>query len=254
MNSKQLSAQGTLAVILGRAGSKGLPGKNAMVVAGRPAVGWSIDAARHARLVQSVIVSTDCPGVRDAAQSMGVTVIDRPEELAQDSTSVDDAVRDAVLRYEMTAFEEVQRVVILYANVPVRPADLIDRAVTKLIQTEADSVQSYTTVGKRHPWWTVCIKDESGIVSAFDGGALNHGTYRRQDLPDAYLPDGGVLAVTREALMLEIEEAPAGPHQFFGCDIRGVTTSDGEVVDIDSHIDAQVANAVLLDQNRRITA
>lgn len=246
--------QGTLAVILGRAGSKGLPGKNAMQIGGRPAVAWSIDAARHAHLVNALVVSTDCSSVKRTATTMGAVVIDRPKELAHDNATVDDAVRNAVLQYEASNVTQVQSVVILYASVPVRPAGLIDRAITTLQETQADSVQSYAPVGKQHPWWTVRISDGAGIVSAFDGGSLNHDTYRRQDLPAAYIPDGGVIAVTREALMLEINEAPEGPHQFLGCDIRGIRTEQGEVVDIDSTIDAQVASAILSEPNKRITA
>ena len=254
MINGMLQAQGTLAVVLGRAGSKGLPGKNAMHIAGRPAVCWSIDTARHAHQVNAVVVSTDCPGVRAAADRMGVTVIDRPVELAGDAATVDDAVRHAVQQHEFDAGAPVERVVILYANVPVRPSDLIDRAVTKLIRSEADSVQSYCPVGKHHPWWTVRVNDETGIVAAFDGGAMNHNTYRRQDLPPAYIPDGGVIAVTREALMLEIEEAPEGPHRFLGCDMRGITTEPGEVVDIDGPVDAQVASTMLSPTAQRSTA
>jgi CMP-N-acetylneuraminic acid synthetase len=254
MIKRTSQAQGTLAVIIGRAGSKGLPGKNAMLIGGRPAVCWSIDAARHAHLVNAVVVSTDCAGVEDAADRMGVTVLERSEELASDEATVDDAVRDAVLQYEAATNQRIERVVILYANVPVRPADLVDRAVRTLIETQADSVQSYAPVGKRHPWWTVRIADESGIVSAFDGGALNHGAYRRQDLPAAFVPDGGVIALTREALMLEIKHAPEGPHRFLGCDIRGIETEEGDVVDIDSPTDAQVASAILNQSQKRITA
>ena len=47
-----------LAVIPARGGSKGLPGKNILPLAGRPLIAWSIDAARDSRLIDRFLVST----------------------------------------------------------------------------------------------------------------------------------------------------------------------------------------------------
>lgn len=254
MTDRPLQTSGTLAVVIGRAGSKGMPGKNAMLIGGRPAVCWSIDAARRAHLVNHIVVSTDCAGVRAAAVGMRARVIDRPSSLAADDSTVDDAVRHAVCEHERASGEQIERVVILYASVPVRPQNLIDRAVTKLVRAQADSVQSYSPVGKHHPWWTVKVSPETGIVSSFGGGPLNAGIYRRQELPDAYIPDGGVIAVTRAALMLELPNVPDGPHRFLGCDVRGITTNPGDVVDVDGPVDAQVASVMLSASTRRNTA
>ena len=69
--------------------------------------------------------------------------------------------------------------------------------------------------------------------------------FRRQDLPEAYVPDGGVLVVSRAALFGEIPGVKPGPHAFFGADRRGVINPTGSVVDIDSPIDAIVADVVL---------
>jgi CMP-N-acetylneuraminic acid synthetase len=134
--------------------------------------------------------------------------------------------------------------VILYANVPVRPRGLIDRALELLASSGCDSVQSYQPVGKHHPWWTARV-DAEGQVTAWEGEVLNHGVFRRQDLPPAYGPDGAVLAVTRRALMLEIPGVAAGPHAFFGRDRRGVINPEGSVVDIDTPLDLVVADVML---------
>lgn len=237
---------GALAIILGRAGSKGVPGKNSALVAGRPCIEWSIEAAQRASLVSRVIVSTDSAELAGIARRMGVEAVDRPPELAGDTATVDSAARHAV-RAAAAALGARAPVVILYANVPVRPMGLIDRAVGMLMQTGADSVQSYAPVGKNHPWWTARVDGASGAVRPWEGEVLNHGVFRRQDLPAAFIPDGGVIAVTREALMLEIAGVAAGPHAFFGREDRrrGVTNPEGSVVDIDSKVDLIVADAVL---------
>lgn len=237
----------TLALILARAGSKGVPGKNHAAVAGRPCVAWTIDAATRARRVDHVAASTDDPLVAAVARGFGVATLGRPAELATDAARVDDAARDAVAAFERLHPEagRVDRAVILYANVPVRPDGLIDRALALMAETGADSVQSYEPVGKHHPWWTARVEPGSGAVTPWEGEVLNGGVYRRQDLPPAHIPDGGVLVVTRRALLLEIPGATPGPHAFLGLDRRGVINPPGSVVDIDSPIDLLVADAIL---------
>ncbi len=221
------------AVILGRAGSKGLPGKNAMLLAGRPMVVHSIAHTRAASTVTRVLVSTDCPHVAQAARNEGVEVIDRPAELASDHATVDAAARHALLD------DAAPLAVILYANVPIRPFGLIDRAVRLLIESGADSVQSYAPVGKYHPYWEVKI-DEAGRVEPYVANTV----YRRQDLPPLFIPDGGVIAVRRENLYHVIE---GQPHAFLGADRRGIHNQAGEVVDVDNRMDFLLAQLMLTE-------
>jgi CMP-N-acetylneuraminic acid synthetase len=203
---------------------------------------WTVEAALAAAGVERVVVSSDCPRLRELAAGMGVGFVERPEALAGDGARVDDAARHAVL--EADGAGRFGRVVLLYANVPVRPAGLIDEALGMLDETGCDSVQSYAPVGKHHPWWCASLGD-AGEVSAFGGGVLNGGVYRRQELPAAYVPDGGVIALTREALMLEVAGAGGGPHACFGRDRRGVVNEEGAVVDIDCEVDLALAEVVL---------
>lgn len=242
-----------LALVLGRAGSRGVPGKNSMPIAGRPCASWTLADALAARSVGVVAISSDDAGLRDLGTGMGARAVARPAELAGDRATVDDAARHAVRALEAedgVTLGPRTPVVILYANVPVRPAGLIDRAVGLLSETGADSVQSYAPVGKMHPWWTARVDAVTGEVRPWEGEVLNHGVFRRQDLPPAHVPDGGVLVVTRAALMLELAGVRPGPHAFFGRDRRGVVTGEGEVIDIDSPVDALVADAVLREAGR----
>lgn len=234
-----------IAVILARAGSKGLPGKNAAPVAGKPCVAWTIEAALRSGAIEHTALSTDGPELLAIGDAFGVHTIERPADLAGDTARVDDAARHAVawLAERGLRAQPATPIVILYGNVPVRPDGLIDRAVELLVSSGADSVQSYAPVGKHHPWWTARLGGD-GRVRPWEGDVLNNGVFRRQDLPPAYIPDGGVLAVTRRALFLEIPGVAPGPHAFFGADRRGVV-SDGDVIDIDTHTDLLVAEAVL---------
>lgn len=234
-----------LAVILARAGSKGVPGKNVREVGGRPCIAWTIEHAMAAQSVGLVAVSSDDPRALEVARAMGAVALRRSDGLATDTARVDDAAREAVGQVEGArgVLPAEHPVVILYANVPVRPEGLVDRAVGLLVTSGCDSVQSYQAVGKYHPWWTARV-GEDGQVRPWEGDVLNHGVFRRQDLPPAFVPDGAVIVCTRRALFCGVGAAP-GPHAFFGRDRRGVVNPEGSVVDIDSELDFLAAAATL---------
>lgn len=231
-----------LAIILARSGSKGVPRKNIAQVAGKPCIQWTIDAATNAHHVSKVVVTTDGDEIARIATNCGATIHTRSDELATDTATIDAAARQAVTTIDPDA--SFDSIVLLYANVPVRPPDLIDRALDLLQTSNCDSVQSYASVGKYHPWWMTNLSD-AGKVTPWQGDVLNNNTYRRQDLPKAFIPDGGVIALKRKALMLEFPNATPGPHAFLGEKIAGIKTNEGEVVDIDSPIDLIVASAIL---------
>lgn len=238
-----MSLQGNaIAIVLARGGSKGLPGKNTLPVAGKPCVVWTLEAAQRSALVGRVVVSSDDAAVLEVAGEHGCEVVQRPETLAHERATIDDAARHA---YESIGSPDAP-IVILYANVPVRPEPLIDDAVKMLTESGCDSVQSYARVGKYHPWWTVRVSDD-GQVQPWEGDVLYHNCFRRQDLPAAMVPDGGVIALTPDALVCRVG-APKGPHCFLGNDRRGVITGEGDVVDIDSRIDLLVADAILRER------
>ena len=233
---------GVLAVVIGRAGSKGLPGKNARLVAGRPMICYAIEHAKQAECVTRVVVSTDGDEIAAAAESMDVQVVRRPPDLASDTATVGAAVRHAV--QTLGATESI--IIILYANIPVRPADLIDRAVHLLRRSGADSVQSYSDVGKHHPYW-MCELDENQRVKPYVDNTID----RRQDLPKLLDLNGGVIAVTTSC----VQQAISGnPHSFLGTDRRGIETPPGSVIDVDDAIDLAVAEAILTQQTTGVVS
>ncbi|QQS08066.1 MAG: acylneuraminate cytidylyltransferase family protein [Phycisphaerales bacterium] len=242
-----------IAIILGRGGSKGLPRKNLLPIVGRPCVEWTIRHAHASKRVGLVTLSSDDAEMRHLATTLGVLALDRPPHLASDTARVDDAARhahteilnNAPLRERHPWLGDSAPVVILYANVPIRPADATDRALDTLTSTRCDSVQSYQPVGKHHPWWTARVDPDTASVRPWEGEILNHNIFRRQDLPPAFIPDGGVIALTPDALHLRIPNVADGPHAFFGRDRRGIINPEGSVVDIDTRIDLLVAEAML---------
>jgi len=228
-----------LGVIPARRGSRGLRDKNIWPLLGKPVVWYSIQHAREAGLLDRVVVSTDCPEVKEIARQEDVAVIDRPRRLATATARIDSVLVHAVEHLKRTEGFAPDIIVLLYANVPVRPAGLIDRAIRRLARTGADSVRSFTPVGKVHPMW-LSMLDEDHRVTAYTQSQV----YRRQDLPGLYYHDGGVVAVTSEALAC-VRHNPDDNFAFFGRDRRGLELKEGMVVEIDSLLDLCVAEAML---------
>lgn len=226
----------TLAVILARAGSKGLKRKNELPLGGVPLAGYSIEAAQASALVDAVAVSSDSPVVCGLGAEMGTLVISRPAELAGDAASVQEATRHALREAEEKLDTRFEAVVVLYGNVPVRPADLIDRAIEKLQQTGCHSVQSVCPVGKAHPYWMKKLAEDR--LEHF----IENSVDRRQDLPPVHQLDGGIIALRSEILD---QASPARPHEFLGSDRRAITTGQGDVVDVDEPADLLAAEAAL---------
>lgn len=75
----------SIIIVGARAGSKRIPGKNIKLLAGKPLISYTLETAVSLGL--RTIVSTDCPKVKEISLSYGIEVIDRPPELAQDTST-----------------------------------------------------------------------------------------------------------------------------------------------------------------------
>jgi N-acylneuraminate cytidylyltransferase len=230
----------TLAVILARAASVGLPSKHLLPLCGRPVIAYTFDHAASAKSITRLVVSSDCPQVRRLAEGAGIQAIKRPSKLATSDASVQDVMLHAMETVEAESDFRADGLVVLYGNVPVRGAGVIDRAIKMLADTGCDSVRSFCPVGKWHPAWMSRLAGDR--VEALQPGSI----HRRQDLEPLFLHDGAVVAVSR-ASMLRGKAMPSDPHAFFGVDRRGIETASGETVEIDHQRDLYWAEAVLRD-------
>jgi len=231
----------TLAVILARAGSKGLPNKCILPLAGHPVIAYTIGHAQQSKLVDAIILTTDSQPAAAIGKSAGCWIVDRPAELATDQARVDAAVRHAVLQFEDHFGQQADVVVILYGNVPVRAEGIIDRCVDHLARSGADSVRTVAPVTKTHPDW----------LHRLDGDRMlqyrANSIHRRQELEPLFYHDGAVIAVTRASLMAAADSDD--PHAFFGTDRRAVQQREEDTVDIDTQVDFYRAEAILRVQS-----
>lgn len=141
------------ALLLGRAGSTGFPAKNVYPVLGRPLVAYPLLAAQEAESVERIYVSTDSPEIARIGDEYGAEPIERPPELASPEALGEDAFVHGygVMRDRLAEEgEELELVVLLFANAATITGELIDRGVAIL---RADpSLDSAVTVSRYNMW------------------------------------------------------------------------------------------------------
>ena len=196
-----------LGVIPARGGSKGLPKKNTKLLAGKPVIGYTIEAALAAKMLDLVVVSTEDKGIVEVSRKFGAKVINRPVELATDTINIDGALKHAVASIEKEG-KNVSVVVWMQANVPIRKAGVIDAVIRKLIDSNADSAMTMSAVG-----WPLekASKFVNGYVENYWGKSPM--LPRRQDYECAYIANGSVYAIKRDVLMHD--QGPDDPYDYF---------------------------------------
>jgi len=130
------------ALLLGRKGSVGFPGKNTYPVLGRPIAWYVMEAAKQASSVDKVYLSTDCPDLMALARKNGVEVIERPPELCTKTALGEDAFVHGFKEIKArNPGEEIELVTLLFCNAPTLVPAQIDKGVEILREKkEVDSV------------------------------------------------------------------------------------------------------------------
>lgn len=224
----------TLGLVPARGGSKGLPGKNARSLLGRPLLAWTADAALEATTLADVVLSTDDDELAALGRSVGLEVpFARPPHLASDT-----APMLGVVQHALDALDDAGRhydaVCLLQPTSPARAPGLVDRCVAVLAAGGHDAVVSTVPVeADHHPDWA-WVEDGAGGVVLATGG--HEPVARRQDLRPAYRRDGAVYVVRREVVA-------AG--SLYGTSVGFVVTDPTLAVSIDEPDDWPRAEAAL---------
>ena len=138
------------ALILGRDGSLGFPGKNTSLVLGRPMMAYPLMAARHGRLVDEVYVSTDSLKIREIAKLHKATIIDRPVELCTATALGEDAYVHGYHHIRDVLNQDVELVVLLFCNGATISAETIDKGIAVL--RGDPGLDSAVTVSRYNMW------------------------------------------------------------------------------------------------------
>lgn len=180
----------TIALIPARAGSKGVPNKNARLLAGKPLLAYAAEAALRSGVVDRAILSTDSEAIAEVGRMAGLEVpFLRPAEIADDAAPMIAVIRH-LLNHLETAGTPADVVVLLQPTQPLRRPEHVRDAVRLLRETGADSVVSVTPVPLHMcPDYVMKITEGGELTNFLPEGAS---VRRRQDVRPAYTRDGTV--------------------------------------------------------------
>lgn len=141
------------ALMIGRHGSTGFPGKNVHPVLGRPLCAYPLMAAQASRHVSRLFVSTDSPQISAIAADFGAETIERPAELATGQALGEHVFvhgyREIVRRLAAEG-KSVELMVLLFANAATITGDLIDAGID--ILRRDPSMDSAVTTSVYNMW------------------------------------------------------------------------------------------------------
>ncbi len=231
----------TLGITLARGGSKGVPGKNIKLLAGKPLIAYTIEEALKSTLLDHYVVSTDSDEIAEVAKKCGANVIMRPKALAQDHTPTLDALLHALERTESDLDENYDIVADIRCPNPFKTVFDIDGAIDKLTRTGADAVVGVCKVTDKHPSRLKIIFRDRLLDLWPEPESGN-----RQDLkPDVYVRNGSIYVVRRAGL----EE---GIHIRLSDNVRPWIMPEERSVNIDTEMDFMLAEALMERRNDAI--
>ncbi|NQT47104.1 MAG: acylneuraminate cytidylyltransferase family protein [Candidatus Omnitrophica bacterium] len=199
-----------LGVIPARGGSKGIPRKNIKMIAGKPLIAWTIEAAQEATLLDRFVVSTEDEEIEQISKERGAEVIKRPTELATDEAST-----LSVLQHTLSLVD-ADAIVLLQPTSPIRNKGRIDACIKEYQQKRADNLAT------------------GFICKYMEYGTCNQ---RRQDIEGFFHNDGNVCIISSGLIK---------SGKIFGGDTARVIITREENAQIDDDFDFWVMEHILM--------
>jgi len=189
-----LNGKTFLAIIPARGGSKRLPRKNVLDLAGKPLIAWTIEAALKSKYIDKVVVSSDDDEILAISTDHHANTLKRPKYLASDTATTFDAVKYAIEQNEQYGY-----IILLQATSPLRNSKHIDEAIELLMEKEADAVISVCEMD-HSPLWSNTLPSDGSMVGFLRDEVVNQ---RSQDLETYYRLNGAIYICETEKLLEE---------------------------------------------------
>jgi CMP-N-acetylneuraminic acid synthetase len=224
-----INGKSVFAVIPARGGSKRLPGKNIISLAGKPLIAWTILAAQHSKYIDRLIVSTDAQDIAEVTRRYQCEVpFIRPSDLSDDDANSNDVILHALNNVEGC----YDIVMILQPTSPLRTGDDIDGALEFMIEHSGEVLVSVCEASKPLHWF------HKMNIYGFIKPCIQVGSISSHVEPTVtYLPNGA-LFIAQVPFFLRYKS-------FYTEKTLGYIMSPETSVDIDSSIDLFVAEAIL---------
>lgn len=227
--SKDLKA---VAVIPARGGSKRLPGKNSLNLAGKPLIAWTIEAAIKSGVFEDIVISSDNDHILALASKYdNIITLKRPDHLASDTATTTDAVAHALEELESRG-TRADVVAVLQPTSPLRRAEDITAAFNQFLDHQSATLVSVCELD--HPIeWTGTL-DSNGHLTG-----LNDSLFRSQAYAKQYRLNGALYICRREYIKEGSPLITAAPLAYVMPRLRSL--------DVDTSLDLQLCELILKD-------
>ena len=199
------------AIITARAGSKGIKDKNIYPIKGKPLINYTIEAALKSKYLDDVYCTTDGLNIKETCLQAGCKVIDRPAELALDTSKSIDCIVHAIDEIKKQG-KDFDYILQLQPTSPLRQASHIDGIIQECIDKGLDQMLSVHQV-EYNPI-LVRFQNDEKLTNILNRGS----TVRRQDMPKTVYVNGMLYLSKTELLTSEtsLNDIPFGfevdPH------------------------------------------
>ncbi|OYR69603.1 hypothetical protein DJ79_02640 [Halorubrum ezzemoulense] len=180
-----------VSVIPARGGSKAIPKKNVIPFLGQPLISYTIQQSINSKHIDRTYVSTDDDHISEISRKAGAEIINRPDKLARDTSSTEEALLHAIESIPDTP----EIIVLLQCTSPLRREKDIDEAIQLVTNDCYDSVLSCC---EDHSFYWTYENDSAKAVN-YDPSERK----RRQDLDRWYQENGSIYVMKREILKEE---------------------------------------------------
>jgi hypothetical protein len=124
-----------VALLIGRKGSIGFPGKNLYPVLGRPLSLYPMMAARSSKNIDKIYLSTDCENLMKLARENGIEIIERPKELCtNEARGLDAFIHGFGIIKEKNKNKDIELAVLMFCNAATVLSETIDEGIQVLRQ------------------------------------------------------------------------------------------------------------------------
>lgn len=227
-----------ICTICARGGSRGVPGKNTMLLEGKPLIAHTIDQAKESRLFSAIAVSSDSDQILSVAQEYGAIPIERPAALATDTAAKLPAIKHCVETLEAQLSQSCDIIVDLDATSPLRAAADIAACVEMVVSGGADNVIT-ASPARRSPYFNMVELDDAKCPRLIK--TLPKAVVRRQDSPACFDMNASIYVWRRQALF-EVSG-------LFTDGTRLHVMPEERSVDIDSPLDLEIVKMIMQQKN-----
>lgn len=227
-----------LAFIPARGGSKRLPRKNAIPLAGLPLLVWSVNAAMQSGIFTRIVVSSDDMEIIDIARASGAEIDVRPSSLGTDTARNVDVLSEYLQRDDHHL--EYDAICLLPPTSPLRSAADIKDAITLWRQAPDENVISVSRYD--FPPEYAAKLDATGGLQLRHPEVYEKST-QSQSLPSCVHPNGAIYCASVKRFLQE--------KAFYKPPMRGFLMPPERSLDIDYPHQLTCAEALLKDRAGR---